>query len=167
PTIRRRRSQSSRIPTVRRATSRMASRSRPAPAPEHVLALFGPTASGKSAVAGVLRERLGAEGISADSPALYADLPVLTAAPEYPSRLVGVVPLEDEVSVGDYQRLAPPARAHGRPTPRRRARGSSEGGRTPLVVGGPGLYLRAALSSLELPPPPSPAERSFWQAEYD
>src|SRR6478735_2048216 len=81
-----------------------------------------------------------------------ADLPVLTAAPEYPSRLVGVVPLEDEVSVGDYQRLAHEA---------------IDASQTPLVVGGTGLYLRAALSSLELPPPPSPAERSFWQAEYD
>ncbi len=130
----------------------MASRSRPAPAPEHVLALFGPTASGKSAVAGILRERLGAEVISADSAALYAGLPVLTAAPDYPSRLVGVVPLEDEVSVGDYQRLAHEA---------------IDASHTPLVVGGTGLYLRAALSSLELPPPPSPAERSFWQAEYD
>jgi tRNA dimethylallyltransferase len=130
----------------------MASRSRPAPAPEHVLALFGPTASGKSAVAGILRERLGAEVISADSAALYADLPLLTAAPHYPARLVGVVPLEEEVSVGEYQRLAHEA---------------IDASERPLLVGGTGLYFRAALSSLELPPPPSAEERSFWQAEYD
>jgi len=130
----------------------MASKSRPAPAPEHVLALFGPTASGKSAVAGILRERLGGDVISADSAALYADLPIITAAPAYPARLVGVVPLEADVSVGEYQRLAHAA---------------IDESETPLVVGGTGLYLRAALSSLELPPPPSADERARWQGEYD
>ena len=44
--------------------------------------------------------------VSADSAALYAGIPVLTAAPAYPARLVGVVPLDEEVSVGEYQRLA-------------------------------------------------------------
>jgi len=134
----------------------MASSSRPAPAPEsssrRVLALFGPTASGKTAVAGVLRERLAAEVISADSAALYAGLPIITAAPPYPAQLVGVVPLDEEVSVGSYQRLAHAA---------------IDGASRPLVVGGTGLYFRAALSALELPPPPQPGRRVFWQAEYD
>ena len=89
-----------------------------------VLALFGPTASGKTAVAGVLRERLGAEVISADSAALYQGLPVITAAPDYPARLVGVVPLEDDVSVGEYRQLV------------HQAIDESE---LPLVVGGTGL----------------------------
>ena len=40
-------------------------------------------------------------------------------------------------------------------------------GKTAVVVGGTGLYLRAALSSLELPPPPAPGERERWEAEYD
>ena len=40
-------------------------------------------------------------------------------------------------------------------------------GRTPVVVGGTGLYFRAALASLELPPPPEPGARERWQAEYD
>ena len=121
-----------------------------------VLALFGPTASGKTAVAGLLRSQLGAEVVSADSAALYARLPVITAAPPYPAHLVGSVPLEVDVSVGAYQRLAHEAidgiLAAGRPAP---------------VVGGTGLYLRAALSSLELPPPPAPGARERWQAEYD
>ena len=136
----------------------MASKSRPAPAPEragaptHVLALFGPTASGKTAVAGLIRERLGAEIVSADSAALYDGLPVITAAPDYPARLVGVVPLSDDVSVGEYQRLAHAA---------------IDECDVPLVVGGTGLYFRAALSSLELPPPPAPGRRAFWQDEYD
>ncbi len=131
----------------------MASSSRPAPAPDGrlVLALFGPTASGKTAVAGVLRERLGAEVISADSAALYAGLPVITAAPDYPARLVGIVPLDREVSVGEYQRLAHEA---------------VDGAERPLVVGGTGLYFRAALAALELPPAPEPGRRAFWEAEY-
>ena len=57
------------------ARSSMASSSPPAPAPRRVLALFGPTASGKTAVAGLLREQLGAEVISADSAALYDGIP--------------------------------------------------------------------------------------------
>ena len=53
----------------------MASSSRPAPGHKQVLALFGPTASGKTAVAAILRRRLGAEVISADSAALYEGIP--------------------------------------------------------------------------------------------
>jgi tRNA dimethylallyltransferase len=121
-------------------------------APKQVLALFGPTASGKTAVAGILRERLGADVISADSAALYDGLPVITAAPDYPARLVGVVPLEDDVSVGEYQRLAHAA---------------IDECDVPLVVGGTGLYFRAALSAFELPPPAEPGRRAFWQDEYD
>jgi tRNA dimethylallyltransferase len=122
------------------------------PASKHVLALFGPTASGKTAVAGLLRERVGAEVISADSAALYAGLPVITAAPDYPARLVGVVPLDRDVSAGEYQRLAHAA---------------IDEAAVPLVVGGTGLYLRAALAALGLPPPPAPDRRAFWQAEVD
>jgi tRNA dimethylallyltransferase len=128
----------------------MATSSPPAPARKHLLALFGPTASGKTAVAGLLRDRLGADVISADSAALYAGLPILTAAPPYPARLVGVVPLEEEVSVGAYQRLAHAA---------------IDEADVPLVVGGTGLYLRAALAAFDLPPPG--ARRAFWESEYE
>jgi tRNA dimethylallyltransferase len=118
----------------------------------HVLALFGATASGKTAVAGLLRERLGAEVVSADSAALYESLPVITAAPDYPARLVGIIPLDQDVSVGQYQRLAHEA---------------IDESALPLVVGGTGLYFRAALSALELPPPAPSERRAFWQQEYD
>ncbi len=136
----------------------MASSSQPPPAPSSsppVIALYGPTASGKTAVAGELRARLGGEVISADSAALYAGLPVLTAAPDYPARLVGVVPLAEEVSVGSYQQLAHTAIDE-----------VIASGRTAIVVGGTGLYLRAALSALDLPPPPGPGERERWEALY-
>ncbi len=122
------------------------------PRARSVLALFGPTAAGKSAVAGIVRELVDATVISADSAALYAQLPVLTAAPAYPAKLVGVVPLGEDVSVGSYQRLAHAA---------------IDEAEIPLVVGGTGLYFRAALSALELPPPPAPGRREHWQREVD
>jgi tRNA dimethylallyltransferase len=124
----------------------------PYQASNRALALFGPTASGKTSVAGILRERLGADVISADSAALYEGLPLITAAPDYPARLVGVVPLEDDVSVGEYQHLAHAA---------------IDESDVPLLVGGTGLYFRAALSAFELPPPAEPGRRAFWQDEYD
>jgi len=127
----------------------MASSGAPPTASRRVLALFGPTASGKTAVAGILRDRLGGDVISADSAAVYAGIPILTAAPDYPARLVGVVPLDAEVSVGRYQQLAHAA---------------IDDAATPLVVGGTGLYFRAALSELAIPPP---GRRAHWQQEVD
>jgi tRNA dimethylallyltransferase len=132
----------------------MASSSPPAPAPD-VVALFGPTASGKTAVAERLVSLLDARAISADSAALYAGLPVLTAAPPYPTELVGVVPLSEGVSVGGYQRLAHTA-----------IDDAIAAGKRALVVGGTGLYLRAALSELRLAPPPLPGERERWERTY-
>ena len=129
----------------------MASSSRHPPA-RSLLALFGPTASGKTAVAGILRDRIGAAVVSADSAALYEGLPVITAAPSYPAALVGVLPLAADVSVGAYQRLAHAA---------------VDAAAVPLVVGGTGLYFRAALSAIELPPPPAPGRREHWQAEVE
>ncbi|MGN6798459.1 MAG: tRNA (adenosine(37)-N6)-dimethylallyltransferase [Gaiellaceae bacterium] len=127
----------------------MASSGAPPTASRHVLALFGPTASGKTAVAGILRTRLGAEVISADSAALYDGLPVLTAAPDYPAQLVGVIPLTEDVSVGRYQQLAHAA---------------IDAAARPLVVGGTGLYFRAALSELAIPPR---GRREHWQGEVE
>src|SRR5207247_2734524 len=142
--------------TCTTAPTRFRTVSRSPPARPEVVAVYGPTASGKTAVAGILRERLNAEVVSADSAALYTGIPILTAAPDYPARLVGVAPLSEEVSVGAYQRLAHAALDEIVAT-----------GRTAIVVGGTGLYLRAALSDLELPPPPAPGEREHWEAVYD
>jgi tRNA dimethylallyltransferase len=124
--------------------------------PPLVLAIFGPTASGKSAVAEAIADRVPAELVSADAMQVYRDVPVLTNQSERPTRLVGVWPLEQEASVAAYQRLAheaiDDALAHGR---------------LPVVVGGTGLYLRAALSDLELPPPPEPGARARLEELYD
>ena len=71
-----------------------------------VLAIFGPTASGKSAVAEAVAERIPAEIVSADSMQVYRGLPVLTNQPVRPTRLVAIWELDHEASVGEYQRLA-------------------------------------------------------------
>ena len=130
----------------------MATSSPPARPSPPLLALFGPTASGKTAVAGVLRDRLGADVISADSAALYRDLPIITAAPEYPAQLVGTVPLTDDVSVGEYQRWAHAAIDAVGTAAARRRHGP--------VLPGCGLGARAAAAA-------EPGRRAHWQAEYD
>jgi tRNA dimethylallyltransferase len=135
----------------------MASSSPATPQPRpNVVAIFGPTTSGKSAVAQALLDRLDAEVVSADSAALYAGTPIVTAAPTYPARLVAVVPLTHDISVAEYQRLAHVAIDE-----------IVESGRTAIVVGGTGLYLRAALSTLEFPPAPEPGAREEWGSFYD
>src|SRR5438105_11096725 len=121
-----------------------------------VIAIFGPTASGKSAVAEGIARRLPAELVSADSMQVYRGLPILTNQSEHPARLVGIWELDHEGSVGEYQELAHQAIDE-----------ILAAGRTPVVVGGTGLYLRAALVDLELPPPPEPGVRERWEEVYD
>lgn len=121
-----------------------------------VLAIYGPTASGKTAVAQAIAAQIPAELISADAAALFRGLEVLTAAPERPTRLVGVFELEHEVSVAEFQRLAHEA-----------IDDALANERVPVVVGGTGLYLRAAVSDLELPPPPQQGAREKWESFYD
>jgi tRNA dimethylallyltransferase len=121
-----------------------------------VLAIFGPTASGKTAVAEAFADRITAELVSADSMQVYRGLPILTNQPERPTRLVGIWPLEHEASVGEYEALAHSAVDE-----------ILAASKTPVVVGGTGLYLRAALADLELPPAPGPGTRERWESFYD
>jgi tRNA dimethylallyltransferase len=121
-----------------------------------VVAIFGPTASGKTAVAEAVADRIGGEVVSADSMQAYRGLPILTAQPERPTRLVGIWPLSHEGSVAEYA-----DRAHAAIDELLSA------GRTPVVAGGTGLYLRAALVDLGLPPAPPPELRSHWEELYD
>jgi tRNA dimethylallyltransferase len=122
----------------------------------NVLAIFGPTASGKTAVAEAVAERVGGEVVSADSMQAYRGLPILTAQPERPTRLVGIWPLSHEGSVAEYARLA-----------QAEIDGLLAEGRTPVVAGGTGLYLRAALAELRLPPAPAAEQRGRWERIYD
>jgi tRNA dimethylallyltransferase len=86
----------------------------------------------------------------------YRGLPILTAQPERPTRLVGIWDLTHEGSVAEYAQLA-----HAEIDALLAA------GRTPVVAGGTGLYLRAALVDLDLPPAPPPELRAHWEALYD
>jgi len=121
-----------------------------------VLALFGPTASGKSAVAEAIAEVVPAEIVSADSMQVYRGLPVLTNQPTRPTRLVAIWEPSHEASVAEYARMAHAA------IDEILARAE-----TPIVVGGTGLYLRAALAELNLPPAPAPGARERWSRFYD
>jgi tRNA dimethylallyltransferase len=121
-----------------------------------VLAVFGPTASGKTAVAEAVADRLAGEVVSADSMQAYRGLPILTAQPERPTRLVGIWSLSHEGSVAEYADLAHAAIDE-----------LLEAGRTPVVAGGTGLYLRAALVDLALPPAPPAGLRAHWEEVYD
>ena len=118
-----------------------------------VLAIFGPTASGKTAVAEEVATKVPAEIVSADSMQVYRGLPILTAQPDRPTSLVAIWGLDHEASVVEYQALA-----------HRAVDDALTRDRTPVVVGGTGLYLRAALSDLT---PPPPGNRQRWERLYD
>jgi tRNA dimethylallyltransferase len=121
-----------------------------------VIGIFGPTASGKSRVAAEVAGRIPADLVSADALQVYRGLPILTNQPSEPTRMVGIWPLDREASVGEYAPLAHAAVDE-----------ILAAGRTPVVVGGTGLYLRAAIAELALPPAPAPGARKRWERFYD
>jgi len=84
----------------------------------------------------------------------YRGLPILTNQSSVAARLVAIWPLDHQGSVGEYAELSHAAIDE-----------ILAAGRTPIVVGGTGLYLRAALADLELPGPSG--ERTRWEAFYD
>ena len=126
----------------------------------HVVALFGPTGIGKTAVAIALAQRLREhEGddpiaISADALQVYQGLEILTGAADageqaaLEHRLISFLAITETFSVATFAQ-----RAHAE------IDAALAAGRTPIVVGGTGLYLRAALAQLDLRPPPPPGRR--------
>jgi tRNA dimethylallyltransferase len=124
-----------------------------------VVALFGPTGVGKTEVAIALADLLRVRGerpvaISADALQVYEGLETLTGAADprerarLEHRLVSILPVTRTFSVGEFAPLA-----HAEID-----RALAEG-RRPIVVGGTGLYLRAALTDMDLKPPPPPGLR--------
>jgi tRNA dimethylallyltransferase len=129
---------------------------------EEVIALFGPTAVGKTDVAVALARILRAHGenpvaVSADALQVYQGLEILTGAAgpeeraELEHRLMSFLPVDEQFSVGQYAELA-----HNEIDQLIAER------RRPIVVGGTGLYLRAALADLSLRPPPREGVRERW-----
>ena len=127
-----------------------------------MIALFGPTGVGKTEVAIALADRLRALGerpvaISADALQVYDGLQTLTGAAtsrqraRLEHRLIGVVPVHETFSAGRFARLA-----------HTEIDQALRDARRPIVVGGTGLYLRAALTTLSLRPPPDPRVRTRW-----
>lgn len=136
-----------------------------APAPPPVIAIFGPTGVGKTSVAIELAELLRARGehpvaVSCDAIQVYRGLELLSGAPtalerdRLEHRLVGSVDVTEEFSAGRFAQLA-----------RAEIDGLLEEGRRPLVVGGTGLYMRAALAELDLRPPVPGEVRDLVEAQ--
>jgi tRNA dimethylallyltransferase len=130
-----------------------------------IVALFGPTGVGKTDVAIALAERLRARGedpvaVSADALQVYAGLETLTGAAtpaeraRLEHRLISFLPVDATFSAGQYAELA-----HAEIDELLAA------SRRPIVVGGTGLYLRAALTELSLRPPPPEGAREHWTAQ--
>jgi tRNA dimethylallyltransferase len=130
-----------------------------------VIALFGPTGVGKTDVAIALADRLRTLGerpvaVSADALQVYAGLETLTGAAgpaergRLEHRLLSFLPVDATFSAGQYAELA-----HAEIDELLAA------GRRPIVVGGTGLYLRAALTELSLRPAPAEGIRERWIAE--
>jgi len=132
-----------------------------------LIALFGPTGVGKTDIALALARRLRARGelpvaVSADALQVYRGLEILTGAPtcaqlrELEHRLVSFLDITESFSAGRYAQLA-----HAE------IDSLVACGHTPLVVGGTGLYLRAALADLDLRPPPLAGARERWTAALE
>lgn len=132
-----------------------------------VIALFGPTGVGKTAVAVALADRLRERGenplaVSADALQVYRGLELLTGAAtageqeRLEHRLLSFVAPHETFSAGQFAPLA-----------HREIDAALAAGRRPLVVGGTGLYLQAALTDLELRPPPNPELRARIEARVE
>jgi tRNA dimethylallyltransferase len=111
-----------------------------------VIAVVGPTAAGKSDLGVALATRLGGEVINADSMQLYRGMDIGTAKlteqerQGVPHRLLDIWDVTEAANVADYQRLA-----------RAEIDRMHAAGLVPVLVGGSGLYVRAALDALEFP----------------
>lgn len=130
------------------------------PTPHTVVAVVGPTATGKTALGVLLAQHLQSEVISADSRVIYQELNIGTAKPTLeeqagiPHHMIDVAHPTEAYSAARYQEEATPILTN-----------LLEQGKTPVVVGGTGFYIRALLQEQFIPPvPPDEALRQELQA---
>jgi tRNA dimethylallyltransferase len=121
-----------------------------------VVAVFGPTASGKTAVAEAVADRLETGVVSCDALQVYRGLPILTNQPSRPTALVGIRDVGEKMSVGAYASLA-----HAAIDELVAAKGHA------VVCGGTGLYLRAAVAEMRVPPRAAAGVRERIRAEVE
>ncbi|WP_413806814.1 tRNA (adenosine(37)-N6)-dimethylallyltransferase MiaA [Streptomyces sp. OE57] len=129
--------------------------------PPRVIAVVGPTAAGKSDLGVALARHLDGEVVNADSMQLYRGMDIGTAKltederQGVPHRLLDIWDVTQTASVAEYQRLA-----------RAEMDRLLAEGRTPVLVGGSGLYIRGAIDALEFPGT-DPAVRARLEAELE
>ena len=116
--------------------------------PVSVICLAGPTGAGKTALALELARRLDGEIVNADSRQVYADFPIICAQPSpeeqavVPHHLYGFLPTERKISAGQWADMA-----HAKAVALR------ERGKTPILVGGTGMYFHTLLHGIATIPP--------------
>ena len=112
--------------------------------PNTLIVVVGPTASGKTALAIVLAKAVNGEIVSADSMQIYEGMDIATAKPlpeelaAVPHHLIGFVPVETPFSVADYAVLA-----------RTAINEIMNRGKTPILCGGTGLYVKAIIDNVQ------------------
>ena len=130
---------------------------------KHVIVVTGPTASGKSALALALAEQRSGTVINADAMQTYDAFPILTAQPteaeraRVPHALYGALPLSETLSAARWRTLASAE-----------IEGCLAAGRTPILCGGSGLYLRTLMQGIstipDVPPETREQANADWQA---
>ena len=128
---------------------------------EHVIVITGPTASGKSALALALAEKRRGTVINADAMQTYGAFPILTAQPtaeeraRVPHALYGVLPLSEALSAARWRALATPEIER-----------CLADGRTPVLCGGSGLYLKTLIQGIAAIPETPPGLRDQANADW-
>lgn len=127
-----------------------------------ILVLTGPTGTGKSAMAVRLAQRVNGEIINADAFQVYEELKIATAAPEpkllkeIPHHLYGFVPLSEGYDIAQYQRDC-----------RKAIQDILSRGKTPILVGGAGLYIRSALYDYDFSVDTSAVDMTPYESKSD
>ena len=107
---------------------------------DKLIVILGPTASGKTDLAIKLSKEFDGELVSADSRTVYKEMIIGTSKPKYPHHLIDIVSLKDDFNVAIYKEKAIEVINY-----------IIQKGKTPILVGGTGLYIKAIVDNLDFP----------------